>query len=305
VTFAHGVSERAPLVAFINPPQSIGGPARDLFLRLYYDPRRLAPRQDVLAFLTIVGAAIWLAWRRAAWVVGWIAVGVLCILSISPGHGLRYDLTFPWYHLESRVVPNLAFFVPVFAAVALASGVQAITTLLRRPRPTVAAIALGAAALVVIGIPIYRSETRYVRDSFDPSAKMIDNEALVGPTALRGFRWLHDHASPQDTVVNEPQLDGSSWMFPEYNVRPLIGVVFLDIPPELRDRFYLASHLQLVGRDSRVDSLARHYHARWVFFDAKVIAVAPRTLSLRVLQENPSMTPVFHDHGTWVFRIET
>jgi hypothetical protein len=63
------------------------------------------------------------------------------------------------------------------------------------------------------------------------------------------------------------------------------------------------SHLGLLGRSTRVDTLVRRYHAHWVFYDRRVILFSQQVLTLPALQSNPNLKAVFDDDGTWVFRV--
>ena len=160
------------------------------------------------ALLAVAGAALWLMRRRPAWVAGWVVVVLLGLFAAASTNRLADGLTFPWYHLENRIVPNVAFFVPFFAAVTLAFGVGVATRAVRRSWASVPATAAMVALLSLFaGIRGFRADSAYVRTSFNSDSRSIFNQAFVGHTSLAAFRWLHDHAARGDTVANEPFSD--------------------------------------------------------------------------------------------------
>jgi hypothetical protein len=265
-------------------------------------------RQGFLSFLAIVGAALWLMWRRPAWVAGWVGVVLLTLFAAASTNRLADKLTFPWYHIESRIFTNLAFFVPFFAGVTLAYGVVLITRVLRRSWAILpATLAMIAVLTQFAGLHGFRADSAYVRASFDPRSRSFLNQALVAHTSLAAFAWLHAHAARGDTVANEPYLDGSLWMYAQQHVAPLLGPYRngdTTLSPDLADRLYLTHHLDSLGRDTRADDLARRYHTRWIFLDRRQIVLERRVTNLAALQRNTSLTPDFHEGGTWVFRID-
>ena len=310
ISFTHGVSERADVRNFVVENPLNWEPALGAILQLHFGGG--TARQGFLSLLALAGAALWLMRRRPAWVAGWVGIVLLSLFASASTNRLADKLTFPWYHLEWRILPNVAFFVPFFAGVTLAYGAVLITRVSRRSKAILpASLAMIAFLAQFVGVHSFRVDSAYIRRSFDPDRQLVSvggqlvaNQALVARTSLAAFQWLHDHAAPGDTVASEPSLDGSLWMYAQQRVAPLIGPYLHDTPPELADRFYLTRHLQSLGRDTRVDDLARHYHTRWVYFDTHRLLLGRGTMSLAALQQNPSLTEVFHEGGTWVFRID-
>lgn len=301
VMFTHGVSERVPVRSITRP---LGwGPSLRAVLQLEYGPGTV--RQGFLAVLAIAGAAVWLMRRRPAWVVGWFTVVLLTLFADSSTSGLRYQLTFPWYHFASRVAPNVAFFVPFFAGVTLAYGVAVVVRISRRSWAALpATVAMLAVLAQFAGVHGFRAARDYVHTNFDPNSVSLVKEAVVAESSLAAFRFLHDHAARGDTVANEPNVDGSLWMYALQHVSPLTGPYDKEITPELADRLYLTAHLQALGRDARADALARRYQTRWIFFDTHQFVLARRAMRLAQMQQNRHLRAVFHEDGTWVFRID-
>ena len=305
VSFAHGVTERAPLSHFVVENPANWETSLGAILQLHWGPGTV--RQGFLALLALAGAAQFLMWRRPAWVAGWVGVVLLTLFASASTNGLAHLLTFPWYHLNHRIVLNVAFFVPFFAGVTLAYGVVLITRVSRRSWAILpATLAMIAVLTQFVGLHGFRADSKYIRASFTPSSSSFFNQALVAESSLAAFQWLHDHAARGDTVANEPFIDGSLWMYAQQHVSPLIGPYASNttIPQELADRLYLTNHLQSLRSDTRADDLARRYHTRWVFFDTHRLVLGTRAMNLDALRHNPSLTPVFHEDGTWVFRID-
>ena len=301
VAFIHGVSERIAVRTFVVEQSENWGPSLGGILQLQFGQATV--RQGFLALLAVSGAALWLMWRRPAWVAGWVAVALLSLFAAASTNPVADQLTFPWYHLESRIVPNLVFFVPFFAAVTLAYGARLITRMWRRPFVAVPAVATMVVLLAAfVGLHAVRANSAYVRRNFDPAVPR--NQAVVSDTSLAAFRWLHAHVSRGDTVANEPNTDGSLWMYTLEHVSPLLGPYLSPkADPELTDRVYLLTHLQSLGRDRRADELAREFHTEWIYYDARVLLLSRRPMNLAALRTNRNLTAVFHEGGTWVFRV--
>ena len=157
-----------------------------------------------------------------------------------------------------------------------------------------------------VGIHAVRADRAYLRASFDPSSKVMVNQAVVGASSLAAFQWLHDHVARGDTVANQPFVDGSLWMYAQERVAPLTGpyVTGTTLAPDLADRLYLVHHLGSLGRDARADALARRFQTRWVFYDSNLSPVGRRILNLGELRHNPRLKVAFHEGTTWVFRID-
>ena len=152
-----------------------------------------------------------------------------------------------------------------------------------------------------------RANSRFVRCKLRSGLSAASTRRLVARHLPRGDSGGYTiNAARRDTVANEPVFDGSLWMYPLQQVAPLVGPYLpgAPVPSDLADRLYLAGHLQLLGSDPRVDRLARRYQTRWVYYETKSLPLGKRVMNLEALQRNPSLTPVFHDGRTWVFRID-
>ena len=264
-----------------------------------------AVRQGFLAVLALGGAALWLSWRRPAWVAGWFGVVLLVLFADASTNPVANQLTTPWYHIASRISPNVAFFVPFFAGVTLAYGVALVVRVVHRSQAVLpATVAMIAVLTQFVGVRGFRAASTYIRANFDPEYPSYVKEAVVAESSLTAFRWLHDHAASGDTVANEPNIGGSLWMYALQDVAPLTGPYDKNIPSELADRLYLTEHLKWLGRDAKVDVLARRYQTRWVFFDTHRFLLGRRVMRLADLQQNAHLTAAFHEGATWVFRID-
>ncbi len=301
VAFTRGVSERSAIRSFF--PTAAWTSEVTAIFELHFGG---TGRQSVLGILAIAGATLWMISRRPAWVVGWFSIVLLAILANDAPNRFADPFTLPWYHLDVRIVPNVAFFVPFFAGITLSCGATLITRLpsprlpLTLPAVVTIIVALGG----LTGVESVRANSAYIRSNFTPDTRSISNEAVVGFSSLAGFRWLHDHVAKGDTVANQPNVDGSLWMYAEQHVEPLVGPYDTVESRDIADRIYLAQHLSLLGHNKRVDDLARRYQTRWVFFDSnQFLGGFYSSMKLPALRSNPSLALAFHDGGTWVFRI--
>ena len=307
-SFIRGVSERVPARTFVTENPAKWESALGAMLQLHDGAGTV--RQGFLAVLALTGAALCLSWRRPAWVAGWVGVMLLALFASASTNRFADHLTFPWYHLSIRIIANVAFFVPYFAGVTLAYGVVLITRLARRPWAFLPATLLMVAVLTVFaGLHGYRAASAFIQGSFDPNSRSFKNQAVVDHASLAGFRWLHDHAADGDTVANEPYVDGSLWMYAQQRVAPLVGYYSranggTHVSPDFADRLYLSLHVQWLGRNTRADDLSRRYRTNWVFFDGHAFPNQHHVVTLDALRRNASLTAVFHEGGTWVFRVD-
>jgi hypothetical protein len=92
-------------------------------------------------------------------------------------------------------------------------------------------------------------------------------------------------------------------MYTLQHAPPLVGPYVKGNSPDLLARLYLVAHLQSLGRDPRVDNLARRYHTRWIWYDRRVLPISHRIMNLAALRRNPNLSTVFHEGGTWIFRV--
>jgi len=321
--FVAGASERSSLRA-LGVPRGTGwtelfGPI--VTLRTYFPPSGFgaalpalpSERQFLLAALAFVGAAIWLRYRRVAWVVGWVTVIVLSLLASTTDNPLVRGLTFPWYRGSVRLNRNQVFFVPFFAAVVLAIAVPAVARTLRRRSAVVPATFVVAAVFVVfVGIPAYRTSWSFVQSAFSIKLATAGNQARVDSTSEAAFRWLATHSNGNETVINEPTADGSLWMYAQDGVKPLLGWA---TPPfsfadqsgrrDWENRRDLIREIDEPNLTARVERLIRDYHARWIYFDSRTFPFATHELDLDALRNSAHISEVFHRDTVYVFEINT
>ena len=170
---------------------------------------------------------------------------------------LVQQLAFPWYRIASRINWNQALFVPFFAAVTLAFAVMGINRLVHARWVIIAA---SVVAVIVFGafsgLHAYRANKLLLRDSLSVNATP-SSQARVDRNAEAAFRWLHDHGRRDETVVNEPNVDGSLWMYAQEGVKPLLGWAPTSLSSfreryatrDWKGRVYLVSHIQHPGED--------------------------------------------------------
>jgi hypothetical protein len=316
---ASGASERSAIDPFVvSKPLSVGSAithtveltnSAQTAEDATRSQRHLPPAhhtQVLFAILAAVGAAICLWRRRPAFVVAWAVVVALTVIAYSSNGTLSKTLTTSWYRQGDRLTMNQAFFVPFFAAIALEVVLMGLARRLRSRNSLVTATAMIAGvAVVAVGIQGYRAANATIEHSFRaPAMKMM-------PAAETAFSWLRRHVRPHDSVINE-LLDGSTWMYPEANVRPLIAIggrgdqnlsqVLALLTPDLKAREDLLEHVNLLGSSTRIDALARRYHARWIYY-GEANFYPFRTLHLTALRRNPHLREVFQRGGVHVFQI--
>jgi hypothetical protein len=312
-SFASGVSERS---GFDNTPtralHDVIGPV----LRL--DAGAFGPlntQQPSLAILAAVGVVIWLLRRRFAWVVGYgLVLAIMLLAAVSDG-ALSKALSLPWYRGPGRIGWNRAFFVPFFVGVAVACAVTAVATLWKNRRASL--VLTSIAAVVVFGASIgyrgYDTSSALLRYSFS-------HDALVTRESQAAFAWLDRHVRSGDTIVNDVNqlgitTDDSVWMYAERGLLPLFGFAQSTssgfAPPDraaqqdLRARWFLLSHLPELGRNPRVDQLARRYRARWVYADERSLTIFRNTLNVGELLRNSHLRLAFHQGPVYVFALSS
>lgn len=310
-SFARGVSERS---GFDNTPtralRDVVGPTLGLDSGAFDHPTR----QVLLALLAAVGIVIWLLRRRFAWVVGFaVVVSVMMFAAVSDNR-LSKALSLPWYRGPVRIGWNRAFFVPFFAGVALAWAVTAVVRVGQNSRRSVVIATIAAVAVTgaSIGYRGYETSSDLLRYSFS-------HNALVTRESEAAFAWLHQHARPRDTILNDVNAlglttDDSVWMYAQRRLRPLFGFGLstnsgFALPNraaqrDLRDRMFLLTHLRLLDHSRRVQLLAGRYRVRWVYFDERSITVFRHTLTLADLLANARLRPVFREGPVHVFELE-
>ena len=304
-----GASERSAIL-FVKPDHDYGSFIKPIVTLDTGDP--FAPdRQVFFAALSVIGAAIWLIRRQVAWVVGWVAVMALTLLASTSDSWLAQQLTFPWYRIPIRILWNDVLFVPFFAGVTLAFAVTLANRLLRA-RSVLIPATIGALVLFVsfAGFHAYRSNESSLHDSLTVNST-LSGQARVDRPVEDGFRWLSHHVAPDETVVNEASVDGSLWMYPLEDVKPLIGWGPLSLTSfrekyatsDWKDRNALVGNVSRLGEAPRVADLAHKYKARWIFYDHREYLLTHHVLRLDALRQNSLITEVFHRGPIHIFKI--
>jgi hypothetical protein len=312
-SFASGVSERS---GFDNTPTRALHDVIGPMLRL--DAGAFGPlhtQQPALAILAAVGVVIWLLRRRFAWVAGYALVLAIMLLAAVSDGALSKTLSLPWYRGPGRIGWNRSFFVPFFVGVAVACAVTAVATLWKNSRASL--VLTSVAAVVVFGASIgyrgYDTSSALLRYSFS-------HDALVTRESQAAFAWLDRHVRTGDTIVNDVNqlgitTDDSVWMYAERGLRPLFGFAQSTssgfAPPDpaaqrdLRARLFLLGHLPELGRNLRVDQLARRYRARWVYADERSLTIFRNTLNVGALLRNSHLRLAFHQGPVYVFALSS
>jgi hypothetical protein len=307
--FVAGASERSSIL-FVKPDHDYVSFVKPILTLKNGDP--FAPeRQVVLGAAALIGAAIWVVRRQFAWVAGWLTVMALAVLASTSDGWLAKQLTFPWYRIPSRILCNQVLFVPFFAAVALAVGVTAVTRLVRARNVLIPATVAGVVVFVAFsGFHAYRANESSLHDSLTVNST-LSSQARVDGTVDAGFRWLGRHVRHDETVVNEASVDGSLWMYPLEDVKPLIGWGPITLSSfrekyatrDWDNRQRVLENIARIGEDQHVTELARKYNARWIFFDDRLYPLADHVLQLESLRQNPRISEVFRRGPVHVFSI--
>jgi hypothetical protein len=309
--FVAGASERSSIL-FVKPDHDFASFVKPILTLETGDP--FAPeRQVVLGAVALIGAAIWLIRRQFAWVAGWVSVMVLTFLASTSDGWLAKQLTFPWYRIPSRILWNQVLFVPFFAAVALAFAVTGVTRLVRTRNVLIPATVAAVVAFVAfVGLHAYRANESSLHDSLTVNSTLSSQARVDGPVE-EGFRWLGRHARHNETVVNEASVDGSLWMYPLDDVKPLIGwgpITLTSFREKYANRDWanrqrVLENIARIGEDRHVNELVRGYNAKWIFFDERNSLLTHHVLQLEALRQNPRISEVFRRGPVHVFSIQS
>lgn len=298
VGLTSGVSERAdathtPLQQF---DQAVGQ-----VLTVGY----LAPASRWLAGLAAIGIGLML-WRRrlAAWAV---ATGVICTLAVlaATSHGfVSQALTLPWYHQAERISFNLIYFVPVFAAIAIALVCEAIRVVVRRDNGFVVAGAVVVVAAVVwltFGHFMEQVERQFLQHGYAA-------DALVGDQQIAAFRFLGKHSPKHGLIVVDNQVDEAQWMYAYAGANPLWGIYPVGgmekrLGLNFTERAYISQHLVALGSDPKLDSLLRKYDVRYVYLGEDTLDGWHHQWTLKQLRSVRRLREVVNRPGAHVFEI--
>jgi uncharacterized membrane protein len=151
------------------------------------------------------------------------------------------------------------------------------------------------------GLHAFRANESSLHDSLIVNSTLSSQARVDGPVE-EGFRWLGRHVRHNETVVNEPSVDGSLWMYPLDDVKPLIGWGPLTLASfreryatrDWEDRNRLLHNVARVGEERRMTDLARRYNARWIFLDERNFLLTKHVLQLETLHRNGRISEVFH-----------
>jgi hypothetical protein len=274
-------------------------------------PAMPSVRQYLFAALAFVGAAIWLRYRRVAWVVGWVTVIVLSLFASTTDNPVVRALSFPWYSGSFRITSNQVFFVPFFAGVVLAIVVPAVARTLRRRSAVVpATLVVAALFTLVVGIPAYRTSWSFLHNALAVRIMTAGNQARVDSDSEAAFQWLAMHTNENETVINEPTADGSLWMYAQRGVKPLLALApefSSDDQSARRDwenRRDLVRQIDEPDLTPRLERLIRDYHARWIYFDSRTYPLGTHDLDLDALRNSPHISEVFHRDTVYIFEIK-
>jgi hypothetical protein len=178
------------------------------------------PAQPMLAVLTVVGVVATVVTRHGLGLaVGFLAFGALTV-GVLAGETIPSNLAGPWHAGWHRLVAVVGLMVPLLAGLGVATLVGIVGRLAARLEASRASRAHALAA-VVIALPAA------VTTAYDAArAQSIVRTAwhasgLVTGQDVELFRDLAGQMGPADTVLNSPS-DGSSWMYPLYEVTPVL-----------------------------------------------------------------------------------
>jgi Family of unknown function (DUF6541) len=255
-------------------------------------------RQGWLALLALAGITVMLWRRRPAWVIGAVAMGALTTLAAVSDGWLSDVLTFPWYREAARVAYNLAFFVPVFAGVALAAA----CALARRGGVgTNWGYALVTVAVAALLYPLAG------KAALDHNRTIVESGFTdfepAGPDQVAAFEFLGAHAAPGSVVLDDRNVDGALWMYAFGGARPLFGLDAASHDRVLLDREYLRRHFGAWGSDPKVDRLVRRFGVRYVYYGEGVFAGSRHELSLARLEAMPQLRELFRRGGAHLFAL--
>ena len=216
------------------------------------------PAARWLALLAAIGIGLML-WRRrlAAWTVataGFIYLTMLAAMSHGP---LSHLLSLPWYRQPERIAFNFVYFVPVFAAMAMALACEAIGSI--QKRWTTWLLPVGVVLVLGLGWGVAFADSARVSRQFLQA--FYGKWGLVRANEVAAFKYLGHHESRDGLIVTDYNAaDLNLWMYPFANANPLFGPLpdahlHLKQPRELRERHYVQAHLPTLGRDSKLGSL--------------------------------------------------
>ena len=159
------------------------------------------------------------------------------------------------------------------------------------------------------GFHAYRANESSLHDSLTVNSS-LSSQARFDDAVKDGFGWLRDHVRSDETVVNEPNVDGSLWMYPLEGVRPLMGISPIALT-SFREKYATSGRVELldnvarIGEDPRVAELARKYNAGWIFFDERYYPLTRHALDRDALRQNEHISEVFRRGPVHVYRINS
>ena len=284
--------------AFAEKPAVSIAQALGSIATLSYEMPRV---QGLLALLVFSG--IWLAARDrllGAWFACLIGATLLFLATAvigGPTATLR-PLTRPWYYGSWRTSYNVALAMTVFAGYALAAAAGGATRALRSfdsRRAPFAGAALVTALFVGVGTASLDEPIDIVRTAY-----ATDSPASRGQ--IDAFRFLDANVPEGRPVLNEER-DGSTWMYAEYGLLPLMGVEAYHQSEQTGDRIYLATHVADYATDERVRALIERWDIDYLLVNEKGFINEPPRVKPADLVGRAAFTEVFTSEGSHVYRI--
>ena len=257
--------------------------------------------QSLLAVLVLTG--IWLAARDrvlGAWLACLIGVTLLFLATAAIGGPTEVvrPLTRLWYYGSWRMSYNVALAMTVFAGYALASAADGATRALRyvrlRHAPLVGA-AVVAVALMGVGLTTLDQPIDIVRTAYATNSPASRGQ-------LDAFRYLRSNVPAGRPVLNEER-DGSTWMYAEYGLLPLMGVYSYQSSEQTDDRIYLATHIADYATDERVRTLIERWNIDYLLVNETGFIDEPPRVKPADLAGKIAFTEVFTSEGSHVYRI--
>lgn len=264
----------------------------------------LAEGQGALTLLVIAGLCLAARDRvLGGWVLCLICVVLLYLAAAVVGGAISKfrPLTQPWYYGSWRTSYNVALAMTVVAGYALARSADLASWVLHRRSslhnrstligPAMVAVAFsGVGALALLQQPIDIVRTAYATNS--PASR----------DQLEAFDFLRAYVPKGQPVLNEER-DGSTWMYAEHELLPLMGVYAYEGTGTTDDRIYLATHIADYATDERVRALTDRWDINYLLVNETGFIGEPLRVRPQDLEGRPAFTEVFTAGTSHVYRI--
>lgn len=264
-----------------------------------------AGQGGALGLLVIVGLCLAVRDRvLRGWTVCLACVVLLYLATAVVGGpiGRLRPLTQPWYYSSWRTSYNVGLSLTVLAGYALARSADLVSwassrwtgnrETARLIGPAIVVVAFsGAGALTLLHRPIDIVRTAYATNS------------PASGDQLRAFQFLSAQVPKGQPVLNEER-DGSTWMYAEHGLRPLMGVYAYEPTDLTDDRIYLATHIADYATDKRVRALLERWDIGYLLVNETGFVDEPPRVRPSDLAGRPEFTEVFTSGGSHVYRIQ-